>query len=150
MPDIEEDTNNGLPSEEYNAWYNLVFHPIMHNVANLPKDILQPHNKEKEDVVLAHEPWYIMSPRGYEDQLVSAVQVSTIMLTEALTLKQKWYPEVYNCVNNAFETLPKFVPVDMDDIEARMENLQREYNDEGVPDVAGHDVVVKVVGQQKT
>ncbi|ERN10479.1 hypothetical protein AMTR_s00161p00040380 [Amborella trichopoda] len=112
MPDIEEDTDNGLPSEEYKAWYNLVSHPIIHNVANPPKDILQPHNQEEEDVVSALEPQYIMRPRGYENQLVSAVQTSTIILAEALTLRQK-----------------------------RIENLQREYHDEGVLDEAGHDGV---------
>ncbi|ERN19235.1 hypothetical protein AMTR_s00061p00202050 [Amborella trichopoda] len=114
MPDIEEDIVNGLPSEEYKVWYNLVFHLIIYNVANSPKDILQPHNHEEGDVVPVHESQYIMRLRGYEDQLVSAVQTSTIMLAETFTLKQKWYLEVYNRVNNAFETLSKFVPIDMD------------------------------------
>ncbi|XP_006842489.2 pentatricopeptide repeat-containing protein At1g06710, mitochondrial [Amborella trichopoda] len=36
---------------------------------------------------------------------VSAVQASIVMLAKALALRQKWYPEVYNCVNNAFEML---------------------------------------------
>ncbi|ERN13996.1 hypothetical protein AMTR_s00021p00179400 [Amborella trichopoda] len=58
MPDIQVDTDNGLPLEEYKALYNLVPHPLIHNVANLPKDILQPHNQEEEveDVVPAHKP----------------------------------------------------------------------------------------------
>ncbi|ERN07607.1 hypothetical protein AMTR_s00157p00065740 [Amborella trichopoda] len=141
MHDIEEDTVNGLPSEEYKAWYNLVSHPIIHNVTNSPKDILQPHNQEKKDMVPAHEPQYIMRPRSYENQLVNAVQASTIMLIEALTLRVKWYPEVYNRVNDAFETLSKFVPVDMDDVEARMEDLQRVYNDKSIPNEVRHDVV---------
>ncbi|ERN09966.1 hypothetical protein AMTR_s00013p00206580 [Amborella trichopoda] len=111
--------------EVYEAWYNLGSHPIIHNVTNPPKDIFQPHNQEEEAVVLAHEPQYIMRPQGYEDQLVSAVQASTIILAEALTLRQKWYLGVYNRVNNAFETLSKFVPVDMIDIESKIENLQR-------------------------
>ncbi|ERN12305.1 hypothetical protein AMTR_s00025p00041280 [Amborella trichopoda] len=118
MPEIEEDTNNGLPSKEYRAWYNLVSHLLVHNVANLPKDILRSHNQEEEDVVPAHEPQYIMRPRSYEDQFAS-----TFMLAEALTIGQKWNPEVYNRINNAFETLSKFVPEDMDDIEALMANL---------------------------
>ncbi|ERN13869.1 hypothetical protein AMTR_s00021p00029340 [Amborella trichopoda] len=63
------------------------------------------------------------------------------MLAEALTLRQKWNPKVYNRVNNAFETLSKFVPMDMDDIEARMENLECEYHDEGVLDEVRHDGV---------
>ncbi|ERM96706.1 hypothetical protein AMTR_s00001p00272990 [Amborella trichopoda] len=87
MPDIEEDTVNGLPSEEYKACYNLVSHPIIHNVTNPPKDILQPHNQEEKDVVHVHETQYIMRPRGYENQLISAVPASTIMLAEALTLR---------------------------------------------------------------
>ncbi|ERM96247.1 hypothetical protein AMTR_s00001p00144390 [Amborella trichopoda] len=64
MPDIQIDTDNGLPSEEYKAWYNLVSDPLIHNVANPPKDILQPHNQEEEaeDVVPAYEPQYIMRP----------------------------------------------------------------------------------------
>ncbi|ERM97262.1 hypothetical protein AMTR_s00119p00114820 [Amborella trichopoda] len=103
MPDIKEDTDNELSLKEYKAWYNLVSHTIIHNIANPPKDILQPHNQEEEYVVLTHEPQYIMRPRGYRDQL--------------------------------------FVPVDMDDVEAMMENLQCEYNDEGVPDEAGDDDV---------
>ncbi|ERM94624.1 hypothetical protein AMTR_s00011p00169440 [Amborella trichopoda] len=76
-----------------------------------------------------------------EEYKVSTVQASTIMLAEALTLRQKWYAEIYNRANNTFETLSKFVPVDTNDIEAKMEILQREYNDKGVPDEAGHDVV---------
>ncbi|ERN15238.1 hypothetical protein AMTR_s00056p00200810, partial [Amborella trichopoda] len=138
---VVEETDNVLPLEEYKAWYNLVSHPLVHNVANPPKDILQPHNQKEEDVVPAHEPQYIIRPQGYEDQLVSEVEASTIMLAEALTLRQKWNPELYNCVNNAFETLSKFMPVDMDHIEVRMKNLQHEYHDEGVPDEAGHDGV---------
>ncbi|ERN10372.1 hypothetical protein AMTR_s00026p00110350 [Amborella trichopoda] len=141
MLDIQQDTDNGLPSEEYKAWYNLVSHLLIHNVANPPKDILQPYNHEEEEAVLAHEPQYIMRPRGYEDQLVSAVKASTVMLAEALTLRQKWYPEVLNRVNNAFEMLSKFVPVDMDDVEARMVHLQCQYNDEVVPGEAGDDGV---------
>ncbi|ERM99353.1 hypothetical protein AMTR_s00108p00133690 [Amborella trichopoda] len=137
----QEDTDNGLPSEEYKAWYNLVSQPPIHNIANPPKDILQPPIQEEEDVVPAHEPQYIMRPRGYEDQLVSAVQTSIVMLAEALTLRQKWYSEVYNHVNNTFVTLSKFVPVDMGDVEARMEVLQCQYSDEGVLDEAGHDFV---------
>ncbi|ERM94123.1 hypothetical protein AMTR_s00010p00138560 [Amborella trichopoda] len=70
MSDIQQDTANRLPSEEYKAWYNLVSHPLIHNVANSPKDILQPHIHEEEEVVPAHEPQYIMRPRGYEDQLI--------------------------------------------------------------------------------
>ncbi|ERN10781.1 hypothetical protein AMTR_s00027p00219680 [Amborella trichopoda] len=103
MTDIESDTTNGLPSDEYKVWYNRVSHPIIHNVANPPIDILQPHNQEEEEVVPAHEPQYIMRHRGYEDQL--------------------------------------FVPVDMEDIGARMEILQREVNDEVVQEEAGQDVV---------
>ncbi|ERN02955.1 hypothetical protein AMTR_s00134p00031500 [Amborella trichopoda] len=141
MPEIVEDADNGLPLEEYKAWYNLVSHPLTCNVAKPPKDILQPHIQEEEEVVPAHEPQYIMRPRGYENQLVSAVQASIVTLTEALTLRQKWYPEVYNRVNSAFETLSKFVLVDMGDIEAKMEILQCQYNDEGVPDEARHDGV---------
>ncbi|ERN00286.1 hypothetical protein AMTR_s00107p00033530 [Amborella trichopoda] len=64
-----------------------------------------------------------MRPRGYEDQLVSAVQASTVMLAEALTLRHKWNPEVYNHVNNTFAMVSKVVPIDMDDIGAQMENL---------------------------
>ncbi|ERN12734.1 hypothetical protein AMTR_s00043p00127200 [Amborella trichopoda] len=128
MPDIQQDIDNGLPSEEYKAWYNLVSHLLIHNFTNQPKDILQPHIHEEEEVVPAHEPQYIMRPRGYENQL-------------AFTPKQKWYPEVLNSVNNAFEMLSKFVPVDMSDIEARMEHLQRQYNDEAIPDEAGDDGV---------
>ncbi|ERN11140.1 hypothetical protein AMTR_s00024p00180210 [Amborella trichopoda] len=134
MPDIQQDTNNGLPSEEYKAWYNLVSHPLIHNVANPPKDILQPHIYEEVEVVLAHEPQYIMRP---------LVKASTIMLAEALILRQKWYPEVLNRVNNAFEMLSKFVPVDMGDVEARMEHLQYQYNDEVVPDETEDDGVGK-------
>ncbi|ERM96992.1 hypothetical protein AMTR_s00074p00187130 [Amborella trichopoda] len=118
------------------AWYNPMSHPLIHNIANPPKDILQPHIQEEEDVVPAHEPQYIMRPRGYEDRLAS-----TVMLAEALTLRHKWYPEVYNLVNNTFETLSKFVPVDMGNVEARMEILQRQYNDIGVLDKARHDGV---------
>ncbi|ERN03233.1 hypothetical protein AMTR_s00003p00179440 [Amborella trichopoda] len=66
---------------------------------------MQPHIQEEEDVVPAHEPQYIMRPRGYEDKLVGAVQTSTVMLADVLTLRQKGYPEIYNRVNNAFETL---------------------------------------------
>ncbi|ERN14529.1 hypothetical protein AMTR_s00038p00069390 [Amborella trichopoda] len=121
MANIEVDTANGLPSKGYKAWHNLVSHPIIHNVANPLKDILQPHNQE-EDVV-------------------SAVQSTAVMLVEALTLRQKWNAKVSNRVNNAFETLTKFVPVDMDNIEAMMENLQCEINGEGVPEERGHDVV---------
>ncbi|ERN05304.1 hypothetical protein AMTR_s00007p00155890 [Amborella trichopoda] len=121
MHDIQVDTDNGLPSEDYKEWYNL--------------------EEEAKYVVPAHEPQYIMRPRGYENQLVNAVQASTVMLAEALTLGQKWYPEVYNRVNNEFETLSKFVPVDMDDIEARMTSLQLEYHNKGVPNEAGHDGV---------
>ncbi|ERN20558.1 hypothetical protein AMTR_s00070p00025850 [Amborella trichopoda] len=62
-----------LPSEEYKAWHNRVSHPIIHNVANPPIDILQPRDQEVEEVVPAREPQYIMRPEGYEDQLVSAV-----------------------------------------------------------------------------
>ncbi|ERN08895.1 hypothetical protein AMTR_s00015p00219940 [Amborella trichopoda] len=138
MPDIQQDTDNGLPLEEYKAWYILVSHPLIHNVANPPKNILQPHIHEEEEVVPV---WFIMRPRGYEDQLVSTVKASTVMLAEALTLRQKWYPEVLNRVNNAFEMLSKFVHVNMGDVEARMENLQRQYNDEAVLDEAGDDGV---------
>ncbi|ERN18127.1 hypothetical protein AMTR_s00054p00045760 [Amborella trichopoda] len=123
--DIEVDTANGLPFEEYKARCNRVSHPIIHNVSNPQKDILQPQDQEEEEVVPAHEPQYIMRLRGYEDQLVSAVQASTTMLAEELTLRQKWYLEVYNRVNNAFEMLSKFVPVNMVDIEAMIEILQR-------------------------
>ncbi|ERM95686.1 hypothetical protein AMTR_s00023p00214570 [Amborella trichopoda] len=70
IPDIQQDTDNGLPSKEYKALYNLVPHPLIHNVANPPKDILQPHIHEEEKVVPAHEPQYTMRPRGYENQLV--------------------------------------------------------------------------------
>ncbi|ERN15139.1 hypothetical protein AMTR_s00056p00121360, partial [Amborella trichopoda] len=69
MPEIIEDTDNGLPLEEYKVWYNLVSHPLIHNVTNSPKNILQPHIQEEEDAVHVHEPQYIMRPRGYEDQL---------------------------------------------------------------------------------
>ncbi|XP_020528650.1 uncharacterized protein LOC110008035 [Amborella trichopoda] len=120
IADIKVDTTNGLPSEEYKVCYSRVSHPIIHNVSNPPKDILQPQDQEEEEVVPAHEPQYIMRPRGYKDQFVSAVQASTTMLAEALTLRQKWYPKVYNRVNNKFEMLSKFVPVDMVDIEARL------------------------------
>ncbi|ERN04134.1 hypothetical protein AMTR_s00077p00064360 [Amborella trichopoda] len=72
---------------------------------------------------------------------VSAVQASTIMLTEALTLRQKWYPEVCNRVNNVFKMLSKFVPVDMEDIEARMELLQSAVNEEAVQEEGRQDVV---------
>ncbi|ERN05821.1 hypothetical protein AMTR_s00006p00259720 [Amborella trichopoda] len=57
IPDIQQDTDNGLPLEEYKTWYNL------------------------------------------------------------------------------------FVPVDMGDVEAKMEHLQRQYNDEAAPDEAGDDGV---------
>ncbi|ERN17230.1 hypothetical protein AMTR_s00044p00183280 [Amborella trichopoda] len=60
---------------------------------------------------------------------VSADQASTTMLAEALTLRQKWFLEVYNHVNNAFEMLSKFVPVDIVDIEARMEILRQVNNE---------------------
>ncbi|ERN00079.1 hypothetical protein AMTR_s00105p00140220 [Amborella trichopoda] len=120
---------NPLVVEEYKTWYNLVSHLLIHNVANPPKDILQPHIHEEEEVVPAHEPQYIMRRRGYEDQLVSVVKASTVMLVEAFTLRQKWYPEVLNRVNDTFEMLSKFVPVDMGDVEARMEHLQCQYND---------------------
>ncbi|ERM95721.1 hypothetical protein AMTR_s00023p00234910 [Amborella trichopoda] len=99
-PDIQVVTDNGLPSDEYKAWYNLVSHP-----------------------------------------LVSVVQASTVMLVEALTLRHKWYSKDYNRVNNVFETLSKLVLVDMDDIKASMTSLQREYQNDGVPDEAGHDEV---------
>ncbi|ERN04981.1 hypothetical protein AMTR_s00080p00182800 [Amborella trichopoda] len=119
MPTIQQNTDNELPSEEYMVWYNLVFHPLIHNVTNSPKDILQPHIHEEEEMVHAHEPQYITRPRGYEDQLDSAVKASTVMLAEALTLRQ----------------------IDMGDVEARMDHLQRQYNDETVPDEAGDDEV---------
>ncbi|ERN10165.1 hypothetical protein AMTR_s00168p00037870 [Amborella trichopoda] len=73
-----------------------------------------------------------MRPRGYEDQYVSAIKASIVMLAEALTLRQKWYHEVLNRVNNMFEMLSKFVHVDTGDVEVRMEHLQRHYNDEAV------------------
>ncbi|ERN14479.1 hypothetical protein AMTR_s00174p00039060 [Amborella trichopoda] len=123
MPVIKVDIANGLPSEEYKAWYSRVSHLIIHNVANPRKDILQLVNHEEEEVVPTYESQYIMRLRCYEDQLVSAVQANTIMLVDALILRQKLYLEVYNWVNNAFEMMFKFVPVDMDDIEARMETL---------------------------
>ncbi|XP_011626340.1 protein MAIN-LIKE 2-like [Amborella trichopoda] len=47
---------------------------------------------------------------------VTAIWASKVMLAEALTLRHKWYPEVYNHINNTFETLSKFVPVDMGDV----------------------------------
>ncbi|ERN20286.1 hypothetical protein AMTR_s00066p00173450 [Amborella trichopoda] len=56
MPDIQQDTDNGLPSNEYKAWYNLVSHHLIHNVANSPKDILQPHIHEEEEMDPTHEP----------------------------------------------------------------------------------------------
>ncbi|ERN07002.1 hypothetical protein AMTR_s00141p00067680 [Amborella trichopoda] len=141
MSDIQQDTDNGLPSEEYKVWYNLASHPLIHNVTNPPKDILQPHIHEEEEVVHAHEPQHTMRPRGYEDQLVSAVKAFTVMLVEALPLRQKWYPEVLNRVNNTFEMLAKFVLVDMGGVEATMEYLQRQHNDEAVLDEAGDDRV---------
>ncbi|ERN10639.1 hypothetical protein AMTR_s00028p00195620 [Amborella trichopoda] len=115
----QENTDNG-PSEEYKAWYNLVSHPLIHNVANPPKDIATSYPRRRR-----------------------CVQASTVRLAEALTLRQKWYPEVYNLVNNVFETLSKFVPMDIGDIEAGIEILQRQYNDECVPNEAGHDGVGK-------
>ncbi|ERM99951.1 hypothetical protein AMTR_s00110p00116310 [Amborella trichopoda] len=118
MTDIEVDTANVLPSEEYKAWYSRVSHP---NVANPLIDILQPYNQEEEEV--------------------SAVQASTTMLAEAITLRQKWYPEVYSRVNNSFEMLSKFVSVDMENIEARMEVLQCEVNEEVVQEEGRQDVV---------
>ncbi|ERM98023.1 hypothetical protein AMTR_s00120p00057920 [Amborella trichopoda] len=69
MTDIEVDIANGLPSEEYKAWYSRVSHLIIHNIANPPIDILQPRNQEEEEV--------------------SAFQASTTMLGETLTLRQK-------------------------------------------------------------
>ncbi|ERM97711.1 hypothetical protein AMTR_s00121p00083050 [Amborella trichopoda] len=90
MPEIVEDTDNGLPSEDYKASYNLA---------------------------------------------------STVMLAKELTHRHKWYLEVYNRVNNAFEALSKFVHMDMGDVEARMEILQRQYNDEGGLDEAGYEGV---------
>ncbi|ERN08284.1 hypothetical protein AMTR_s00156p00021000 [Amborella trichopoda] len=136
MTNIEVNTVNGLASQEYKAWYNRVSHPIIHNVANPPIDILQHHNQEEEEVVPAHESQYIIRPRGYEDDLVSAVQASTTILSEALTLRQKWYPKVYSHVN-AFEMLSKFVPANMEDMEAMMELLQREVNEEAIQEVVG-------------
>ncbi|ERN06271.1 hypothetical protein AMTR_s00016p00211010 [Amborella trichopoda] len=65
-----------------------------------------------------------------EEYKVSAVQASRVMLAEALTLKQKWYPKIYNRVNNRFEMLSKFMSVNMDEIEARIEHLQRQVNEE--------------------
>ncbi|ERN04696.1 hypothetical protein AMTR_s00076p00165800 [Amborella trichopoda] len=73
----------------YKAWYNRVSHPLIHNITNPPKDILQLVNQEEEEVVPAYERQYIMRPRGYEDQIVSAVQASTVMLAMALALRQK-------------------------------------------------------------
>ncbi|ERN15527.1 hypothetical protein AMTR_s00048p00094230 [Amborella trichopoda] len=90
---------------------------------------LRTRNNKK--VVLAHEPQYIMRPRGYENQLVSAVQASTIMLAEPVTLRHKRYLEVYNSINNAFEMLSRFMYVNMVDIEARMEILHQ-VNDKAV------------------
>ncbi|ERN00283.1 hypothetical protein AMTR_s00107p00031440 [Amborella trichopoda] len=78
-----------------------------------------------------------MRPRGYEDKLVRAVEANTTMLVEALALRQKWYPDVYNQVNSAFEMLSTFVSIDMGDIEARMEILQRQVNDEAVEEEDG-------------
>ncbi|ERM93950.1 hypothetical protein AMTR_s00137p00112480 [Amborella trichopoda] len=52
MSGIEVDTANGLPPEEYKVWYNRVSYPIIHNVMNPPKDILQPANQEEEEFVL--------------------------------------------------------------------------------------------------
>ncbi|ERN11965.1 hypothetical protein AMTR_s00184p00039900 [Amborella trichopoda] len=104
MADIEVYTVNGLPSYEYKAWDNQVSHLIIYNVTNPPEDILQPQNQEEEEV--------------------SVVQASSTMLAGAFTLKQKWYPKVYNRVNNAFEMMSKYIHVDMDDIEARIEILQ--------------------------
>ncbi|ERN19546.1 hypothetical protein AMTR_s00062p00072500 [Amborella trichopoda] len=130
-----------MVGKEYKTWYSRVSHPIIHNVANPPIDILQPRYQEEEEVVFAHEPQYIMRHRGYEDQLVSAVQTSTTIFVEVLTLRQKWYPEVYNGINNVFEMLSKFVPVDLEDIDSRMEMLQREVNDEAVQEEGGQDVV---------
>ncbi|ERM97836.1 hypothetical protein AMTR_s00118p00077280 [Amborella trichopoda] len=82
-----------------------------------------------------------MSHQGYEDKLVRVVEASTTILVEVLTLRQKWYSEVYNHVINAFEMLSKFVSVDMVDIEARMEILQRQVNDEAVEEEGEQDVV---------
>ncbi|ERN02223.1 hypothetical protein AMTR_s00045p00216580 [Amborella trichopoda] len=110
------------------------------NISNPPKDLLQPQDHEEEEVILAREPQYIMRHRGYADQLIRAVQASTTMLAEALTLRQKWYPEVYNRINNVFEMLFIFVPVDMV-VEARMEILQRQVNDEVVQEDGEQDVV---------
>ncbi|ERN16957.1 hypothetical protein AMTR_s00057p00196440 [Amborella trichopoda] len=75
-----------------------------------------------------------MRPQNYEDQLVSAVQDSTVMLAEALTFRQKWYPEVYNHVNNALEMLSRFIIVDVNEIEVRMEHLQYQVNEETAHD----------------
>ncbi|ERN20387.1 hypothetical protein AMTR_s00068p00052860 [Amborella trichopoda] len=100
-----------------------------------------PQRSIRRRVVRAHEPHYIMRSRGYEDQLVSAVKASIVMLAKALTLRQKWYLEVFIRVNNAFEMLSKFVPVDMSDVEAKIEHLQGQYNDEVVPEEGGDDGV---------
>ncbi|ERN12149.1 hypothetical protein AMTR_s00308p00010940, partial [Amborella trichopoda] len=65
---------------------------------------------------------------------VSTIQPSTTMLAEAVTLRQKWY-------SNMFEMLSKFVPVDMDDIKARVEKLQCQVNDDPVQEEGEQDVV---------
>ncbi|ERM95867.1 hypothetical protein AMTR_s00060p00126750 [Amborella trichopoda] len=72
--------------------------------------------------------------QGITSMLVSAAQASTVMLVEALALRHKWYPKVYNCVNNMLEMLSKLMHVDFDEIEAMMEHVQRLVNDEATHD----------------
>ncbi|ERM99362.1 hypothetical protein AMTR_s00108p00146810 [Amborella trichopoda] len=131
---------------QFGAKQGIPRNPLVVSKRASRQDILQPDIQEEEDGVSAHEPQYIMRPRGYEDELVSEVQASTVMLAEALTVKQKWYPEIYNHINNVFVTLSKFMLVDMGDVEARMEVLQRQHNVKVY--LTGPDMMewVKVVG----
>ncbi|ERN01959.1 hypothetical protein AMTR_s00045p00056700 [Amborella trichopoda] len=137
------------PPKKYHGNPHNLMPPIRQEIDNLQPNELIWNPYFNHDEVISNDRQHAFQTALIFDDIaepymldqVSVVQASTLMLVEALTLRQKWYLEVLNRAYNAFEMLSKFVLVDMGDVEARMEHLQCQYNDEVVPDEARDDGV---------